>query len=228
MFGALGILGVLSLIIGLFSLIDTSTSTSFSVKYLAGGIVLILIYLAKEIIPETNLGRKKLKKLSFRTNNTEIGRNRRSLEEELKKFITDKGTLWYLYTDFQNEISTHCTVWIENDWNTPYDFIYKEHGYDDVKATSAQEIFEILADDLKCLYKPYIQKNMTGADYDGYLVYPDYEGGYHVTSGASHSSYDYILKNIAIYSPAAWERRLKERAEKFSKSNTTNTHYKQT
>lgn len=228
MFGALGALGVLSLIIGLLSLILTSLPTSFSLKYIVVGIILILIYIAKEIFPETNFGRKKLMKLSFRTNNTEIGSNRRSLEEELKKFITDKGTLWYLYTDFQNDISTHCTVWIENDWDTPYDFIYKEHGYDDVKAISAQEIFEILADDLKCLYKPYIQKNLTGADYDGYLVYPDYEGGYHVTPGASHSSYNYVLKNIAIYSPVAWERRLKERAEKFSKSNTTDPRYKQT
>ena len=99
----IGVLGGLSLIVGLFSLIDTSTSTSFSVTYLVIGIVLLIIYFAKEIIPETNFGRKKLMKLSFQTNTTEIGYNRRELEEELKKFITDKGNLWYLYTDFHNE-----------------------------------------------------------------------------------------------------------------------------
>ena len=98
----IGVLGGLSLIVGLFSLIDTSTSTSFSVTYLVIGIVLLIIYFAKEIIPETNFGRKKLMKLSFQTNTTEIGYNRRELEEELKKFITDKGNLWYLYTDFQH------------------------------------------------------------------------------------------------------------------------------
>ncbi|MFR4732090.1 MAG: hypothetical protein ACLT8O_06900 [Blautia massiliensis (ex Durand et al. 2017)] len=86
----IGVLGGLSLIVGLFSLIDTSTSTSFSVTYLVIGIVLLIIYFAKEIIPETNFGRKKLMKLSFQTNTTEIGYNRRELEEELKKFITDK------------------------------------------------------------------------------------------------------------------------------------------
>lgn len=72
MFGALGALGVLSLIIGLLSLILTSLPTSFSLKYIVVGITLILIYIAKEIFPETNFGRKKLMKLSFRTNNTEI------------------------------------------------------------------------------------------------------------------------------------------------------------
>lgn len=64
----IGVLGGLSLIVGLFSLIDTSTSTSFSVTYLVIGIVLLIIYFAKEIIPETNFGRKKLMKLSFQTN----------------------------------------------------------------------------------------------------------------------------------------------------------------
>lgn len=48
----IGVLGGLSLIVGLFSLIDTSTSTSFSVTYLVIGIVLLIIYFAKEIIPE--------------------------------------------------------------------------------------------------------------------------------------------------------------------------------
>ena len=74
----IGVLGGLSLIVGLFSLIDTSTSTSFSVTYLVIGIVLLIIYFAKEIIPETNFGRKKLMKLSFQTNTTEIGYNRRN------------------------------------------------------------------------------------------------------------------------------------------------------
>ena len=166
----IGVLGGLSLIVGLFSLIDTSTSTSFSVTYLVIGIVLLIIYFAKEIIPETNFGRKKLMKLSFQTNTTEIGYNRRELEEELKKFITDKGNLWYLYTDFHNGISTHCTIWIENDWNNHYDFIYRDYGYDNVNATSAKEIFEILADDINCLYKPEIQKKLLGTDSAEYLV----------------------------------------------------------
>ena len=40
----IGVLGGLSLIVGLFSLIDTSTSTSFSVTYLVIGIVLPVSY----------------------------------------------------------------------------------------------------------------------------------------------------------------------------------------
>ena len=46
--------------------------------------------------------------------------------------------------------------------------------------------------------------------------------------GRNRRSLEEELKNIALYSPVAWERRLKERAEKFSKSNATNIHYKQT
>lgn len=224
----IGVLGGLSLIVGLFSLIDTSTSTSFSVTYLVIGIVLLIIYFAKEIIPETNFGRKKLMKLSFQTNTTEIGYNRRELEEELKKFITDKGNLWYLYTDFHNGISTHCTIWIENDWNNHYDFIYRDYGYDNVNATSAKEIFEILADDIICLYKPEIQKKLLGTDSAEYLVYPSFDGDYHIVPGSSRSSYDYILKNIAIYSNTSWKCRQQERANKISTSSATNIHYKQT
>mgnify|MGYP002543043038 CR=1 FL=1 len=152
----------------------------------------------------------------------------RELEEELKKFITDKGNLWYLYTDFHNGISTHCTIWIENDWNNHYDFIYRDYGYDNVNATSAKEIFEILADDINCLYKPEIQKKLLGTDSAEYLVYPSFDGDYHIVPGSSRSSYDYILKNIAIYSNTSWKCRQQERANKISTSSATNIHYKQT
>ena len=52
----IGVLGGLSLIVGLFSLIDTSTSTSFSVTYLVIGIVLL-----------TPLYNFFIKKISYRT-----------------------------------------------------------------------------------------------------------------------------------------------------------------
>ena len=83
----IGVLGGLSLIVGLFSLIDTSTSTSFSVTYLVIGIVLLIIYFAKEIIPETNFGRKKLMKLSFSIKSTEM--TIAAIVEEYKAEIID-------------------------------------------------------------------------------------------------------------------------------------------
>lgn len=109
-----------------------------------------------------------------------------------------------------------------------YDFIYRDYGYDNVNATSAKEIFEILADDINCLYKPEIQKKLLGTDSAEYLVYPSFDGDYHIVPGSSRSSYDYILKNIAIYSNTSWKCRQQERANKISTSSATNIHYKQT
>lgn len=227
-FGFLTLIGALCVIFGAMALQESSGGEAF-LFFVIGipciiPLIIGLICFAKEIIPETKFGRK----LSFQTNTTEIGYNRRELEKELKKFITDKGNLWYLYTDFHNGISTHCTIWIENDWNNHYDFTYRNHGYDNVSATSAKEIFEVLADDINCLYKPEIQEKLLGTDPAEYLVYPSYDGDYHIVLGSSRSSYDYILKNIAIYSPASWKCRQQERANKISTSSATNTHYKQT
>ena len=113
-------------------------------------------------------------------------------------------------------------------WNNHYDFIYRDYGYDNVNATSAKEIFEVLADDINCLYKPEIQKKLLGTDSAEYLVYPSFDGDYHIVPGSSRSSYDYILKNIAIYSTTSWKCRQQERANKISTSSATNIHYKQT
>ena len=82
--------------------------------------------------------------------------------------------------------------------------------------------------DINCLYKPEIQKKLLGTDSAEYLVYPSFDGDYHIVPGSSRSSYDYILKNIAIYSNTSWKCRQQERANKISTSSATNIHYKQT
>ena len=173
------------------------------------------------IVPET------VRKLYI--DRTELGKNRRELRRELIQYIKSQGNLYYLYTSFYNEKSDHCILWFVGQ-SAPKKFLYKNYGFDDVSANAAEDIFSRLAKELGYVYNASRKsKYLGGVTRDSsYMAYPDIGGeGYHfVVRGSDGLSDKTVLKDIGVYSPEAWNKKINNNIGK--KQNQEKTNYKKT
>lgn len=167
--------------------------------------VIFVVYLFKA---DEIRARRYKKKRRNAIDKTEAGMNRTNLRHAIYDYVTQRGGLGYIYTDYLYRNTSDCFHYYAPD-GKQYDFIYRKHGYDNVSADAAQDLFERLAEELGGVYYPSTDSTPYGGGGDsGYMMYGDVSGDVHFVPGSSGGgSSKTTLRNIGVYTHEGWKKR---------------------